>query len=274
MPKVPERSRPDAGSRRSFLRCLPAARVRPLRADGGRSARRQGRAGLRRPARLHRLPRLRGRGARAARTTAVGHPHRARAGGGRAGDSGGGRAARVRWHPLPRSRRLRPRPRARPGSRSRSKGSRGRRSPTTSSPSPVVSPAWCRWARLRRATSPAKPRARTRSIERTMTRSREPRMRWSARRRALRTRRSVGRRAGRSVVSLSASACRTTERGARYGGYALLDHWQQGEFHHDLLVKLDAHGAPAFPAEHSGLHIPFGADSPRARCCLFARHAV
>jgi hypothetical protein len=26
----------------------------------------------------------------------------------------------------------------------------------------------------------------------------------------------------------------------RFGGYELLDHWQQGEFHHDLLLRIDA----------------------------------
>jgi hypothetical protein len=29
---------------------------------------------------------------------------------------------------------------------------------------------------------------------------------------------------------------------ARCGGYALLDHWQQGEFHHDVVVRVPARG--------------------------------
>jgi hypothetical protein len=28
----------------------------------------------------------------------------------------------------------------------------------------------------------------------------------------------------------------------RLGGYEILDHWQQGEFHHDLLLKVDPKG--------------------------------
>src|SRR5262245_8548750 len=28
----------------------------------------------------------------------------------------------------------------------------------------------------------------------------------------------------------------------RLGGYEILDHWQQGEFHHDLLLKVDPRG--------------------------------
>jgi len=31
----------------------------------------------------------------------------------------------------------------------------------------------------------------------------------------------------------------------RFGGYELLDHWQQGEFHHDLVLRLPSE-APAF----------------------------
>src|SRR5690349_21360269 len=30
---------------------------------------------------------------------------------------------------------------------------------------------------------------------------------------------------------------------AAYGGYELLEHWQQGEFHHDLVVQVAAPGA-------------------------------
>ncbi len=30
----------------------------------------------------------------------------------------------------------------------------------------------------------------------------------------------------------------------RFGGYALVDHWQQGEFHHDLVVRV---ATPALP---------------------------
>ena len=30
---------------------------------------------------------------------------------------------------------------------------------------------------------------------------------------------------------------------ARFGAYALVDHWQQGEFHHDVVVRVDARGA-------------------------------
>ena len=29
----------------------------------------------------------------------------------------------------------------------------------------------------------------------------------------------------------------------RLGGYEILDHWQQGEFHHDLLLRVDPNGA-------------------------------
>jgi hypothetical protein len=28
----------------------------------------------------------------------------------------------------------------------------------------------------------------------------------------------------------------------RFGGYEILDHWQRGEFHHDLLLRVDANG--------------------------------
>jgi hypothetical protein len=28
-----------------------------------------------------------------------------------------------------------------------------------------------------------------------------------------------------------------------FGGYEILDHWQRGEFHHDLLLRVDPHGA-------------------------------
>jgi len=28
----------------------------------------------------------------------------------------------------------------------------------------------------------------------------------------------------------------------RFGGYELLDHWQRGEFHHDLLLRVEANG--------------------------------
>ncbi len=27
----------------------------------------------------------------------------------------------------------------------------------------------------------------------------------------------------------------------RYGGFELVDHWQQGEFHHDLVIRVPAH---------------------------------
>ena len=27
-----------------------------------------------------------------------------------------------------------------------------------------------------------------------------------------------------------------------FGGYEILDHWQRGEFHHDLLLRVDADG--------------------------------
>src|SRR4051812_46652143 len=29
---------------------------------------------------------------------------------------------------------------------------------------------------------------------------------------------------------------------ARFGGYEILDHWQRGEFHHDLLLRVEANG--------------------------------
>jgi hypothetical protein len=38
-----------------------------------------------------------------------------------------------------------------------------------------------------------------------------------------------------------------TELNARYGGYDLLDHWQQGEFHHDLVIRVGPAGAAALP---------------------------
>jgi hypothetical protein len=28
----------------------------------------------------------------------------------------------------------------------------------------------------------------------------------------------------------------------QFGGYEIVDHWQRGEFHHDLLLRVDAQG--------------------------------
>ncbi len=39
--------------------------------------------------------------------------------------------------------------------------------------------------------------------------------------------------------------CSLLQRLSNDGGYRLIDHWQQGEFHHDLVLAIDADKASA-----------------------------